>query len=164
MPFPFSHSGEIAFAKAGSHRHFASSFLNRLERELTRAKARRIVTTNSELIFSAGMMRPVSSLNRLAMVSGGRVEVLGERDAEVVRYRIGFGQLFVASIVLLAFVTPSIWSQLDVPEAQRLGILAGLWLLFFGGNFSISAASFRSMIQSAGRYRYAERPAPEVST
>ena len=164
VPFPFSHSGEIAFAKTGSHRHFARSFLNRLERELTRAKARRIVTTDSELTFSAGMMRPVSSLNRLAMISGGRIEVLGERDVEVVRYRIGFGQLFIASIVLLALLIPDIWSQSDVPGAQRLGLVAGLWLLLFGANFAIGVTSFRSMIQSAGRYRYAEAPAPELSS
>jgi hypothetical protein len=164
MPFPFSHSGEIEFAKTGSHRHFAKSFLDRLERELSRAKARRIRTTDSKLTFSAGIMRPVSSLNPLAMVSGGRVEVLGERDAEVVRYRIGFGQFFVASLVLIALLAPEVFSQPGVPQSQRFGVLAGVWLVLFGGGFAMGVASFRSIVQSAGRYRYPEGSTPETSS
>src|SRR5262245_34662105 len=110
------------------------------------------------------MIRPVSSGNRLAVVTGGRVQVLGERDAEVVRYRIGFGQFFVASLVMLALVAPEVWAHTRIPEARRLGLLAGIWLLLFGGSFSMGVASFRSMLQSAGRYRYADTSAPVASS
>ena len=157
-----SHIRGIAFAKTGSHRHFAGAFLDRLERELTRRKARRIVRSESGLAFSAGMIRPVSSVNPLALISDGRIEVQGEHAAEVVHYHIGFGQLLVASLVLLALATPTVWSALGRPRVQRLLMLGGSWLLVFGMNFLMGVAGFKSMIQAAGRYRYAEGSEPET--
>jgi hypothetical protein len=155
MPLPFSLSGEIAFAKTGSHRHFARAFLDRLERDLARAKARRIEKTDAGLTFSAGLLRPVSSLNPLLIISRGRVEVVGTEAAEVVRYRIDLGAFFAATLVLVALM------GLEFSNDPRL--LIGMWLFLYGFNVALGIAGFRSMLQGAGRYRYAEVGQPDIS-
>ena len=142
MPFPTSLSGAVAVDHVT-----VEQAIDRLERALAQAKAVAIRRDDTAVRFRGGVFRLVSSSNILGPISNGVLEVSPSANGVSVRYRVTFTQLLViVTLMVGAFLGPFVMTELNIPRAGGLAILAVAWLWLFGGNFVLTRLRFPAFL------------------
>jgi len=132
-------------------------FIERLANQLEKAKAKSLRIGPDGLSFRGGFFRLVSSVNLLVAVTSAVVAVEPQETVLRVRYKFGFSQLIMFSVIgsiflgLFAYGT----SMMSASKCIVGGVFT--FLYFWGTNVVITDIRFRGIVRKTWRGIIANR-------
>ena len=148
FPFSFGRTIEIPITD-NTVESVSEMIASTLVRLIKAEKPSSFTSNQNHITFTGGVFRFAGSWNLLVSINYGAIDIVQVNNKLLVSYKLWFVELFIfASLITAMFAYLILSSDFSV---QNLGLVAGTWLWFFGGNFIITVIRFHSLVRSASR-------------
>jgi len=148
FPLSFGRTIEVPVTN-GAIKSTMEMVLNKLVERIREKEPRNIDYNERRITFTGGFFRFRGNWNLLVSINYGEIDIVPTSNKILISYKLLFGELFVlASLVTTLFAYFIFSSGFSI---QNLGVVAGIWLWFFGVNFIITVVRFHLLVRTASR-------------